>query len=151
MAGRKHRRGWGHVRQLPNRSRRYQASYVWPRMTDARHNAPITFSTRGQAEKWLHDEQRLIEEGRWSPPRNRAAREASRAETFGDFAKRCIEERDLKESSRVEYRRLHRLYITDTLGRLPLHALDAATVRSWFANLDTTPYQKFKVYWHLHS
>jgi hypothetical protein len=120
-------------------------------MTDARHCAPVTFSTRGLAEKWLHDELRLIEEGRWSPPRNRAAREAFRAQTFGHYAQRWIEERDLKESSRVEYRRLLKSFITDTLGPLPLHALDTQAVRSWFAALDTTPHRKHKVYWFLHS
>ena len=50
MAGRKGQRGWGRIRQLPNKSRRYQASYCYPRGTTARHNAPTTFSTRALAE-----------------------------------------------------------------------------------------------------
>jgi hypothetical protein len=99
----------------------------------------------------LHDEHRLIERGQWSPPRNRAAREAFRAQTFGDYAQRWITERDLKQSSRVEYQRLHKKYITDVLGPVPLHALDAATVRAWYAGLDTTAHRKFKLYWHLRS
>jgi integrase len=151
MGGRKGRRGWGRIRQLPNRSKRYQASYVWPRMTAARHNAPTTFSTRALAEQWLADERRLIERGQWSPPRNRASREAFRAQTFGDYAARWLTERTLKESSRVDYERLHKKYVTDVLGPVPLHALDAATVRTWFAGLDTTEHRKFKLYWHLHS
>ena len=47
MAGRKGRRGWGRIRQLPNKSRRYQANYTWSPMSTARHNAAMTFSTIG--------------------------------------------------------------------------------------------------------
>jgi hypothetical protein len=47
MAGRKNHRGWGHIRQLPNRSKRYQASYTYPRNTTGRHYAPVTFTTPG--------------------------------------------------------------------------------------------------------
>ena len=83
MAGRKGRRGWGRIRQLPNKGRRYQANYVWPPMTTTRHNAPTTFSTRALAEQWLADERRLIERGQWSPPRTRIHREVLRAQTGG--------------------------------------------------------------------
>jgi integrase len=151
MAGRKGRRGWGRIRQLTNRSRRYQASYVWPPNTTARHNALTTFSTRALAEAWLSDERRLVERGQWSPPRDRMRREVIRAQSFGDYAKQWIEERTLKDSSRIEYRRLLKNHIADELGHLPLHALDAAQVRTWFANLDTTAHRKFKVYGLLHS
>ena len=130
MAGRKGRRGWGRIRQLPNKSRRYQANYSWPPMSTARHNAPTTFSTRALAEQWLADERRLIERGQWAPPRDRLHREVVRAQNFGDYATRWIDERDRKESSRKEYRRLLASFLTDTLGPVGLHALDAAAVRS---------------------
>jgi len=42
-------------------------------------------------------------------------------------------------------------FMSDTLGPVPLHALDAATVRTWFASLDTTAHRKFKTYGRLHS
>src|SRR6476661_8787272 len=116
MAGRKGRRGWGRIRQLRNKSKRYQASYTWPPMTTARHNAPTTFSTRALAEQWLADERRLVERGQWAPPKDRLHREVVRAQTFGDYATRWIDERGLKESSRKEYRRLHASFITDVLG-----------------------------------
>ena len=41
--------------------------------------------------------------------------------------------------------------IADTLGPIPLHALDAATVRDLVRALDTTPNRKFKTYGLLHS
>ena len=151
MAGRKGRRGWGRIRQLPNKSKRYQANYTWPPMSTARHNAATTFSTRALAEQWLADERRLIERGQWAPPRDRLHREVVRAQTFGDYVTRWIDERDLKESSRKEYRRLLAGFIADTLGPVPLHALDAPAVRAWFAGLQTTPHRKHKVYWFLHS
>src|SRR6185312_3971561 len=151
MAGRKNRRGWGHIRQLPNKGKRYQANYVWPPITTHRHNAPTTFSTRALAERWLADERRLIETGQWSPPKTRVHREVMRAQTFGEYATRWIEERPLKESSRREYRRMYASFMSDTLGPVPLHALDAATVRTWFASLDTTAHRKFKTYGRLHS
>jgi hypothetical protein len=50
----------GRIRQLPNRSKRYEATYVWPPNTDARHNALTTFSTRALAEQWLADERRPV-------------------------------------------------------------------------------------------
>jgi hypothetical protein len=125
--------------------------YAWPPNTTGRHSAPTTFSTRDLAEQWLAEERRLIERGQWSPPKNRAAREAFRAQTFGDYAARLVDERRLKESSRKKYRRLLASFITDTLGPLPLDALDAATVRRLYAALDTTEHRKFKVYWILHS
>ena len=68
MAGRKGRRGWGRIRQLHNKSKRYQASYIWPPMTTDRHNAPTTFSTRALAEQWLAGERRLIERGDGAAP-----------------------------------------------------------------------------------
>jgi hypothetical protein len=80
-----------------------------------------------------------------------AAPRGGAAQTFGDYATRWIDERDLKESSRKEYRRLLASFVTDTLGPVPLHALDAAAVRSWFAGLDTTAHRKHKVYWFVHS
>ncbi len=73
MAGRKGRRGWGRIRRLPNKGRRYQANYTWPPMSTARHNAPMTFSTRALAEQWLADERRLIETRAVGTPQGPAA------------------------------------------------------------------------------
>lgn len=149
MAGRKGRRGWGRIRQLPNKGKRYQANYVGP--DKVRHNAPTTFSTRALAEAWLADEHRLMETGQWTAPKTRIHRQVLRAQTFGDYATRWIDERPLKESSRREYRRMYASFMKDTLGPIPLHALDAATVRTWYASMDTTDTRKFKTYGRLHS
>src|SRR6476620_1652531 len=149
MAQKEVHHGWsqrtprlGRIRQLSNKGRRYQANYVWPPNTSHRHNAPTTFSTRALAERWLAGERSLIERGEWSPPRTRLHREVARAETFSHYAQRWIEERPLKQSSRREYRRMFDSFMADTLGPLPLHELTAAVVRTWYAELDTTPARK---------
>ena len=59
MAGKAGRRGWGWIRRLPS-SRRCQASYIGPDL--CRHYAPATFGTRMDAQHWLSDERRLIDQ-----------------------------------------------------------------------------------------
>ena len=78
MTGRPNRRGWGWIRKLP--SKRYQASYVGPDLE--RHNAPITFTLKTDAERWLADERRLIERdsGR---RRQRRRQQTAKAVTVG--------------------------------------------------------------------
>jgi hypothetical protein len=49
---RRTRRSFGALRQLP--SKRYQASYLGP--DDRRHIAPVTFNTKGDAQKWISTE-----------------------------------------------------------------------------------------------
>src|SRR4051812_31856166 len=152
MAGRPGRRGWGRIRQLKHtKGRRYQASYVWPPMTTARHNALTTFSTRALAERWLASERQLIERGEWSAPKDRLHREVVRAQTFGDYAQRWVAQRELKPRSRAEYQRLYAKYVAEPLGAIPLRSLDAAAVRGWYAGLGCSTGEKFKLYRHLHS
>jgi hypothetical protein len=68
MTGKKGHRGWGTVQKLP--SGNWRASYVGPDL--ARHNGPITYSAKGNAEAWLVKERKSIEEGRWEPPKSLA-------------------------------------------------------------------------------
>jgi len=58
------RRSWGKIRKLP--SGMFQASYVGKDLL--RHPAPMTFTSRMDAERWLSDERRLMEWGNWTPP-----------------------------------------------------------------------------------
>lgn len=79
-------------------------------------HALTTFSTRALAEKWLADERRLIENGEWSPPRDRIHREVIRAQTFGDNATRWLEQHPMAESSRKNCTRYYRNHMADALG-----------------------------------
>jgi len=77
MSATKNHRGWGYIRQLPNKSKRWQASYIGP--DGKRHNAPVTFDSKIEAETWLGREHRLVMDGlmgtgaAWSSPAERAA------------------------------------------------------------------------------
>ena len=63
-------------------SRRWQASYVRPETI--RHKAPVTFETAEDAEAWLTDRRREINNENWTPPTTR------RPITFGEHAERWL-------------------------------------------------------------
>ncbi|MCZ4550985.1 hypothetical protein [Gordonia rubripertincta] len=74
MAG---QRAFGSIRKLP--SKKFQARYVHGADL-ARYTAPTTFTAKIDAEGWLAQERKLIENGEWTPryllhsPRNRGLR-----------------------------------------------------------------------------
>lgn len=147
MAGTKNRRSWGWLRL---QGKRWSASYIGP---DAmRHRAPHTFTAKMDGEHWLANERRLIEFGTWTSPAQRAALERASSVTVGQFARRWIEERDLKPRTRAEYEaRLARLE-TSILGPLPLRQLTPEAVRTWHAGFDKTkPAAKALNYQLLHA
>lgn len=61
------KRVFGGIRRLP--SKRYQAYYTGPDGT--RHVAHSTYARKSDAESWLNSEERLIDEGQWTPPDRR--------------------------------------------------------------------------------
>ena len=65
-----------------------------------RHKAPVTFETAEDAEGWLTDRRRAINNDDWTPPR------AKRPITFGEHAERWLVNRTLKPRSRYHYRKL---------------------------------------------
>jgi integrase len=146
MAGTKGRRGWGWLRKLP--SGRWHASYIGPDL--ARHNAPGTFGQRMDGEHWLSDERRLIDQGIWTSPTVRAARRKAKALTLGDYAEKWIEHRNIKPSTRIEYRRLMAGPLAP-LAAVELRHISADTVRSWFASLPDTPRRNSHAYGLLHA
>ncbi len=128
MAGDK--RGFGQIVRLP--SKRYRARYVGP---DAhRHNAPTTFESREDAEAWLAGERRKLSRDEWIPPRK--LRDAPKATTFGEYAERWLEHRDLKPRTRAHYRSVLDKVILPTFGERPLKGITSEAVRDWYATLD---------------
>jgi hypothetical protein len=127
MAGRAHRRGWGHLRKLP--SKKWQASYLHQ---GNRQCAPATFTLRTDAEAWLASERRLIERDEWSPPAQREAALRS-APTVSEYATAWIEQRPIKATTREHYRVMLREHLTATLGPIRLARLTPQSVRSWYA------------------
>src|SRR5258708_36142793 len=99
MTGQRGRRGWGWVRRLP--SRRFQASYIGPDL--ARHYGPGTYAKSMDAETWLGEERRLIDQGIWTPPKQRAAQRKAHKVTLAEYAETWIEHRKIKPSTRTEH------------------------------------------------
>jgi integrase len=120
-------------------SGRYQASYIGPYDKATRHHAPTTYSIRESAERWLADERRLIEAGKWTPPATRTIAATAPAITVGAYARTWIAERKLRPGTRGEYEAKLRLHIAPTtLGRTPIAELSAQAVRAWYAGLGDT-------------
>src|SRR6476660_328397 len=119
MAGKRGHRSWGRIRRLP--SKRYQANYVGPDLV--RQNAPTTFTTKMDAEAWLHAERRYIEMGSWVAPRLRVAENKARAVTLGEYAQTWIGQRHLKPRTRIAYQALLDRHIAVALGRVPVNNL----------------------------
>src|SRR6516162_6654676 len=78
------RRRWGELRTIG--SGRIQASYVCP-SDGLRYNAPHTYDNRMDAESWLADEKRLIDQGMWTPPAEGAKKRARSTITVEEYAK----------------------------------------------------------------
>ena len=137
------RRSFGNLRKLP--SGRWQASYLGP--DGVRHNAPTTFQTKGDADKWLSMESAALTEHRWKPPAPEAKAELP---TFRTYAAQWLAGRELKPRTREEYRKLVGLpkddatpyqprggvTLLDTFGDDPLDAITPARVREWYGQLD---------------
>lgn len=148
------RRGWGTVRRLA--SGNYQASYPWD---GERHIAPMVFTDRETGVIWLRDERRLIDEGRWTPPEERAEvdRQAElkrKAEQihFRDYAEQWVETRTnkkgqpLKARSKSDYRRLLKAKINPTFGDLELKNITRAGVHTWYMRFSKTPTEQASAY-----
>ncbi|OBB76802.1 site-specific integrase [Mycobacterium sp. 852014-52144_SCH5372336] len=149
MAGKPGRRGWGHVVRM--RSKRYQASYVWP-LGGPRHYAPITYTAKTDAEHWLGNERRLIERGEWTRPAERAAAATVAGMTLAVYGDQWIEQRKLKPRTRSLYKSQFTRLIEPTLGKLPVTSITPVRIRGWYAALDAgTKRQNSQAYGLLHS
>ena len=113
MTGRPNRRGWGWIRKLP--SKRWHASYIGP--DRVRHNAPVTYGAKMDAERWLSDERRLIERDEWTPPAQRSATKKARGVSVAEYATTWLAQRPLKHRTRAHYAALLANHIaSSTLG-----------------------------------
>ena len=125
------RRSWGYLRKLP--SGYTQASYVHD--DGRRYTAPHTFSTMMDAEGWLRDERKLIDQGEWTPPQGRDQAKALAGVALREFAEGWLCQRDLTPKTRALYRDLLNSRILPVLGDETLRAVTPATVRAWWAGL----------------
>jgi integrase len=137
---RRDRRSFGKIRKLP--SGRLQASYIGP--DGQRHNAPMTFDTRGDADKWISDERAGISRDEWTRPEPRQ----SAAPTLAEYAPRWVANRaGLTPKTRYEYRKISAGYFeTGELAAERIDTLAIATVQRWHAELRTGERRRSAVY-----
>jgi integrase len=150
------RREWGYVRKQGTKSGRYQASYIGPDLR--RHFAPVTFSSKMNAEAWLAKEKDLIEKATynqdyvWQPPEARKLEKKAQALTLAEYSALWIEQRKLKPRTRIGYQASLRNHIEPKLGRIAIRDLTPAAVRSWFSSLGTAnPTRNGHAYGLLHA
>ncbi|WP_143965380.1 tyrosine-type recombinase/integrase [Gordonia zhaorongruii] len=145
MAGKPGHRGWGHIRKLP--SKRFQASYVGDDLV--RHKAPRTFTSKMDAEAWLHTERIKLERGEWQPP---AKRNDQGGLTLAEYADTWTTHRKLRPRTESGYRALLRLHIEPTLGTIAVATLTPDAVRRWYSKLGTDhPTRNAHCYQLLHA
>ena len=123
------RRRFGSVRRLT--SGRFQARY-WTAAGD-RINAPATFATKGDAQRWLSATETDIARGDWHDPR------LGDVPLF-DWSERWLATKapTLQPSTVELYRYLLRRHVLPRFGPTPVGRLTAADIQSWLADLHRT-------------
>jgi len=120
----------GSVRLLS--SGRWQARFRGP--DGVMRPAPETFDARIDAEAWCLRQHEDVEAGRWKADQPRA----HRRQTFGEYAARWIEGRDIKARTRADYRRYLEGPIIERWGEYPLDRIKPDLVREWYESFDPT-------------
>lgn len=155
MAAKTGHRSWGYVVQLPNKSKRYEASYIGP--DRKRHYAPQTFTRKDTAEGWLANERAFIERTTmtgetWTSPKERVAAKVVQSLTLADYAKTWIEQRNVQERTRIGYEASFNNHIEPDLGPIALRSLTSEMIRTWHASLGTEhPTRNAHAYGLLHA
>jgi integrase len=122
------KRPFGNIRRLP--SRRYQVRFTDP---NGRYvTAPKTFAARIDAETWLGDRRREIDNKLYNP--DVIAKPAP--VTFGDYsstwlANRHVAGRPIKTRTREHYGAILEDHLLPTFGSRPLTAITPKDVRDW--------------------
>ena len=140
---------FGTVERLP--SGRWRAKYTH---RGRRCSAPTTFLTAAEAGIWLSGEQTRIVEGKWKSPEHLAAEQRRRTSkvSFSSYSSTWLDKRrtrrgDLSPRTRDEYRRLLDHHILPRFGAMPISAITADDVYSWYNALDSkTPTQQAHAY-----
>lgn len=141
----KKRRTFGRVRQLP--SKMYQASYLGPDLI--RYNAPYTFRSDLDADRWLVNRYDEIANGTWTPPDPKPKESPL---TFGEYAQRWLPRRTLARSTRSKHEGQLKNHLLPTFGDRPLHQITRADVREWFWQMNPEhPAARKNAYVLLHS
>jgi integrase len=140
MSGKKGHRAWGSIKRQRTKRVSYQASFVGPDLR--RHYAPHTFTDKMNAEAWLlreknYRDQCLATGERWRNVVERDNEKKARGLLFGAYGAKVLEQRKLKDSSRLLYEDKWEKYIEPHFGNVAVKDMSAQAVRAWFAGLDS--------------
>ncbi len=127
------KRTFGEVSKLP--SGRFRARYTGP--DGARHSAPTTFDTKGDADTWLTLRRSEIVRDEWRP--------ATSGLLFGAYARQWVADRRLKPRTREHYNNLLLGHL-DAFADIPLRKITPEMVNRWHATLTTGPTMKAHAY-----
>lgn len=124
------KRSFGNIRQLP--SGRYQVRFTAPDGTYVK--APKTFGARIDAEAWLTDQRRAIDNQLW----NANSVKAPERVTFGAYAAgwlagRQVSGRPIKARTREHYDAILEDHLLETFGNRQVAAITPKDVRDWYA------------------
>ncbi len=119
---------FGSLRTLP--SGRIQARYTGP--DGLTHCAPVTFTTKGDAETYLATVRADLARGLWQPT------DAAKPLAFEDYAAAWLADRTLKPRTTTHYASLLDRLILPTFGPFTLVAITPGLVRRWHAEMGTT-------------
>jgi integrase len=133
-------RRFGSIRQLP--SGRYQARYIGP--DNQTHKAPVTFTSKSDAETYLATVRADIARSSWQP----LTRQPNRVPTLSEYAEGWLVDRsrELKPRTAALYRGLLAGHLYPTLGGMQLDHITPAAVRGWHSRLDTGPTRRAHAY-----
>jgi hypothetical protein len=115
-------RQFGTIRRRP--SRRYLARF-WH--LGEQVSAGTTFASKTDARAWLSWVETDLRRGDHVDPR-------AGSERFGDYARRWLDERDLRPRTRETYES-QLAWILNTFESVRLRDIDAASVRSWYGRM----------------
>lgn len=119
------RRRFGWIRRLP--SGRWQASFTDG--TGTRVYAPMTFSAKGDAGRWLARTELEIHSGSWIDPRRGSV-------LLADWAAEYLASGvNWKPKTRYGYESLVRSVIAPTFGSMQIGSIETAMVRRWVGDL----------------
>jgi integrase len=129
------RRAFGSLRILP--SGKHQARYV--DSAGRVHKAPVTFDTHGDADTYLATIRADMVRGVWQPPKTEVL-------TFGEYAERWLEQRELSPRTHRDYRVILDRFLRPTLADRALTAISPTDVRNWHARLLTGKVYRARAY-----
>lgn len=128
MTSTRPRRSFGQIKRKD--SGRYAASFVPPDdPTGRRVNAPATFSTKREAERWLASVEVDLRRGDWRPTPSRV--------TLAEYGTQFLADHSgaIAPATRTSYTRNWRRRIEPHLGSLPLREIKPSHVRAWISTL----------------